>query len=341
MLVSKGWSKEGASAATGMMQIESAFSPNAQVIDRNGKPSIGMVQWNGERGEQLKRFSAERGLQWNTVKAQVEYVDWEARNTERSAGSKMIGASDMESAILGAAAYERFVGYKSGENGVFTGGAWENANGNRAGQGLAVYNECFGGNVQSIGGVRAGGSDGFNLDPTTAQQQQDEPAKGTSDAVPGSGDPRPPYSELKNDPGSIDRGMKLSPNFTLGKLCPTSNIRVGMNRTGSGNMPHTEIIANLSAVAMNVAERLHQQFGKVTINSGYRSYSYNKSIGGATNSDHMKGQAIDVMIQGVPPWKVANWIERNIKGIAGIGRYPNFTHISWVKEGNGGRIRRW
>ena len=45
-------------------------------------------------------------------------------------------------------------------------------------------------------------------------------------------------------------------------------------------------------------QTLRNKYGEVKITSGYRCESYNKKVGGSTNSKHMKGQAADFYIDG-------------------------------------------
>lgn len=67
----------------------------------------------------------------------------------------------------------------------------------------------------------------------------------------------------------------------------------------------------------------------INILSGYRTESYNKSCGGADNSYHLKGQAVDIYCNGVKPIVIALWAEFNDLG--GIGVYLNrsqeFVHL--------------
>lgn len=63
----------------------------------------------------------------------------------------------------------------------------------------------------------------------------------------------------------------------------------------------------------------------MTITSGYRTESYNKKVGGAKNSYHMKGMAFDVQISGVKPQQIAKAAEE--LGILGIIEYYNFVHV--------------
>lgn len=77
--------------------------------------------------------------------------------------------------------------------------------------------------------------------------------------------------------------------------------------------------------------RLHSKFGKqLTINSAYRPPAYNASVGGATNSYHMKGHALDVTWNGFNSSQMEEFIVMaKACGFTGIGRYPHksFVHI--------------
>lgn len=71
---------------------------------------------------------------------------------------------------------------------------------------------------------------------------------------------------------------------------------------------------------------IRNHFNKaVNINSGYRTDSYNKKVGGATHSQHLQGAAADIHINGVTPLQIAQFAEFiNMKG---IGLYTTFTHV--------------
>lgn len=83
---------------------------------------------------------------------------------------------------------------------------------------------------------------------------------------------------------------------------------------------------------------------KLTINSSYRNEAYNKRIGGAVNSQHCKGTAADIMVQGISPTDVAEAAEYYLKNKGGIGLYmaSKFTHVDvreiksrWYEKKNG------
>lgn len=84
----------------------------------------------------------------------------------------------------------------------------------------------------------------------------------------------------------------------------------------------------VSQELVEVLEKIRTHFGKpVVINSGYRTETYNKKIGGATYSQHKYGTAADIVVKGVSPAEVAKYAETILVGMGGIGIYNSFTHI--------------
>lgn len=79
---------------------------------------------------------------------------------------------------------------------------------------------------------------------------------------------------------------------------------------------------------VELLQKIRDHFGvAVTINSGYRTSTYNKKVGGATNSQHVKGTAADIVVKGVDPLTVAQYSEHLMPDSGGIGVYQTFTHV--------------
>lgn len=91
-----------------------------------------------------------------------------------------------------------------------------------------------------------------------------------------------------------------------------------------------KVIIDLRLV--HILQRIRDHYGRpVTINSGYRTPTYNAKIGGAKASQHVLGTAADINVKGVAPTAVANFVESLLPNTGGIGRYANFTHVD-VRE---------
>ena len=84
----------------------------------------------------------------------------------------------------------------------------------------------------------------------------------------------------------------------------------------------------ISDELVDLLQKIRDHFGvAVTINSGYRTSTYNKKVGGATNSQHVKGTAADIVAKGVDPLTVAQYAEYLMPNSGGIGVYQTFTHV--------------
>lgn len=91
---------------------------------------------------------------------------------------------------------------------------------------------------------------------------------------------------------------------------------------------------------VNKLQKIRDHFGAaITIKSAYRTEYYNKKVGGAKSSYHMKGQAFDIVVKGHTPLEVARFAESI--GITGIIQYNSFIHVDsrsekyWARDDNG------
>ena len=88
---------------------------------------------------------------------------------------------------------------------------------------------------------------------------------------------------------------------------------------------------NVEALVGKVLDGARARLGKpVTVNSGYRCEKHNREVGGAANSQHMKGEAADIRCSDI----------RRLKQIIiDNGRYDQlidygtFLHVSWKRFG--------
>lgn len=88
----------------------------------------------------------------------------------------------------------------------------------------------------------------------------------------------------------------------------------------------SDIILLDSGFVISKLQYLRDLFDKpITINSAYRTSSYNSKIGGAKNSYHVKGQAFDIVIKDTDLDAICK--EAQKIGINGIIRYNSFVHL--------------
>ncbi|MFK1989956.1 D-Ala-D-Ala carboxypeptidase family metallohydrolase, partial [Bacteroides fragilis] len=66
---------------------------------------------------------------------------------------------------------------------------------------------------------------------------------------------------------------------------------------GIDNTPTGEVVHNLTELVENVLDPLREKYGKpIRVSSGYRSAVLNRSVNGATSSQHQLGQAADITV---------------------------------------------
>jgi hypothetical protein len=111
---------------------------------------------------------------------------------------------------------------------------------------------------------------------------------------------------------TADASMKLAPNFTLGELMQAWK--------GPYGVYQTHVVKKLQEIR-NVTG------GALYVNSGYRSPKYNKSVGGATYSRHMFGDAVDMRSGAVS----LNSLKSRCQALGAdyVGMYTNHIHCDW------------
>ena len=88
---------------------------------------------------------------------------------------------------------------------------------------------------------------------------------------------------------------------------------------------------------MKKLETLRHEFNEpMIVSSGYRHESYNQVIGGAKNSPHLYGKAVDVVISGKSAYRLMKLaIQHDFTGIGVSQRGPHekrFLHIDTMEN---------
>ena len=85
----------------------------------------------------------------------------------------------------------------------------------------------------------------------------------------------------------------------------------------------------VSQALVEILENIRQHFGAaVTVTSGYRTVSYNKTVSGsASASQHCNGLAADIQVEGHTPVEVYNYACSLLGDHGGVGIYNTFVHV--------------
>ena len=131
--------------------------------------------------------------------------------------------------------------------------------------------------------------------------------------------------------------MKLSNNFSLEEMI-FSQTAIRKNIVNSPTEDHQ---AALGLLCAKLLQPVRDQFGPVVLSSGYRSHALNLAIGGASSSQHSKGEAADFSCQSADNYVVSNWIANNLVFDQLILEYfdvvepaKGWIHCSWSGERN-------
>jgi hypothetical protein len=134
--------------------------------------------------------------------------------------------------------------------------------------------------------------------------------------------------------------MQLSEHFTLDEFT-TSKTAI---RQGIDNTPDAKARLRLAYLCQSILEQIRQRIGyPIVITSGYRSPELNKAVGGAKNSQHMTGDAADIICNHTTMrhlWQTIELMVRNGEILVGQliweggdASAPSWIHISNPREG--------
>lgn len=87
-------------------------------------------------------------------------------------------------------------------------------------------------------------------------------------------------------------GRRLSEHFALSEFV-RSAVAI---RHHLPNVPDAQVISALRHLCDRVLEPLRLRFGVIRITSGYRSPVLNRLVGGASHSQHVIGEAVDIHV---------------------------------------------
>lgn len=123
--------------------------------------------------------------------------------------------------------------------------------------------------------------------------------------------------------------MNLSEHFTLEEL--TKSQTATRFEIKEQFKPNPFITENLQQLCVNILEPIRKKIGKeIIVNSGYRCVKLNRKIGGASNSQHINGEAVDITVKGVSNLELIKIIkELNLPFDQCIEEFHQWVHISY------------
>ena len=112
------------------------------------------------------------------------------------------------------------------------------------------------------------------------------------------------------------------------------------------NIPNESQLEAMQLVAEKLFEPLREWYGKpIKINSFFRSPKVNELVKGASNSNHLRGEAIDITAGSrTENKKLFDWCKANFKDFDelifeyGDASGPDWVHISFKSKGNRKKI---
>ena len=117
--------------------------------------------------------------------------------------------------------------------------------------------------------------------------------------------------------------MNLSRHVTIQEFSysPTA-IKKGIH-----NVMNSIQVNNAIQLCENVFEPIRKHLNApIKISSGFRCNQLNKLIGGASVSQHTKGEAFDLELTDI---KLFDWILKNVEFDQAIYEFGNDTHANW------------
>lgn len=129
--------------------------------------------------------------------------------------------------------------------------------------------------------------------------------------------------------------MLLTKNFTLNEF----EISQSASRAGIDNAIPPEFIDNIKKTALNLQILRSYINLPVVITSGYRCKELNLIVGGAENSHHMTGHAVDIIVPGMAIDDIIELARDCLLFDQLINEYGQWVHLSFHPNMRGEVIR--
>ncbi|SOD78426.1 D-Ala-D-Ala carboxypeptidase family metallohydrolase [Spirosoma fluviale] len=121
--------------------------------------------------------------------------------------------------------------------------------------------------------------------------------------------------------------MNLSTHFSLQEMTLSQTAI----RNGIKNIPNAKQISNLKELCLNILEPLRTLVGKpIHVTSGFRNPIVNSLISGSSTSQHMKGEAADIHVEGLTTQELFDIIRTSdLPYDQLIQEFDSWVHVSF------------
>lgn len=132
--------------------------------------------------------------------------------------------------------------------------------------------------------------------------------------------------------------MQLSENLSVAEFSASNTAK----RKGIDNTPKDVHLEAAKELAKHIFQPIREHFGKpIWLSSGYRSEALNKAIGGSKTSQHCKGEAMDIDMDGKggpTNAEIFYYIKDNLPFDQliwefGSSNAPDWVHVSYSASG--------
>lgn len=120
--------------------------------------------------------------------------------------------------------------------------------------------------------------------------------------------------------------MQISKNFNLKEFTKSATAK----KLNIDNSKVPEYVKNnIKELVYQVLQPLRDYIDKpITINSGYRCLKLNAAVGGVPTSQHVQGQAVDIKVDGLSSFEIAQAVLDLHLPYDQLILYNDFVHIS-------------
>lgn len=118
----------------------------------------------------------------------------------------------------------------------------------------------------------------------------------------------------------------LSKYFSFGEMTATAK---HPELLAENRIYAEKFIRPMKSLCVDLLDPMRERFGAIIVPSGVRCPALNSVVGGVATSQHVRGEAADIVFVHASLDEGFDWARKNLGGIFGqLIREPNWLHIS-------------